>query len=198
VNRALLTIVAMLAITPAMAQDTTDLVYSIEASASVSPIVSMFQEPRYPGATDELSYGYGGFVQVQWRPGRLVAFGIMTGWAFLAHDELPSNPTIDDEGPVTASATLTAIPLQVFVSMRSEHFKAGLGMGPYLMMSQLESDDVSKGSRFELGLTFVSSYVFPISSTLKIGPELRVLYLDYRGILSIMPSVVLTSTLYEY
>lgn len=178
--------------------DSTSLVYTIDAATTVSPIISFFQEPRYPGAPSEPSFGYGGFLRVNWRPGRLLTFGILTGWAFLAHDDLPSNHSLQDESTPTASATLTAIPLQVWVSMKTERFETGLGMGPYLMMTKLQSEDVSNGSRFELGITFLASYSIPINNMFRFGPELRILYLDYRGIFSIMPSLTCSATLHSY
>jgi len=68
-------------------------------------------------------------------------------------------------------------------------------MNIYLMD---RSGKTAKGRRFELGLTFFGSYIFPINEKVLIGPELRVLYLSYRGVFSVLPSFTLRINTWSY
>jgi len=107
----------------------------------------------------------------------------MSGYSQISSDEF-----YDSQG-ILASASLSAIPLQVAVSMQGKNFEFGLGMGPYLMLTKIEYGATAQGRRYELGITFFGSYLFTVNNNIFIGPELRVLYLSYRGILSVIPSL---------
>ena len=75
-----------------------------------------------------------------------------------------------------------------------------MGIGPYLMMSTISggTSASAQGSRLEIGITFFGSYVFSLSESIKIGPEMRVLSLRYRGIISVMPSCSFRIDLLRY
>lgn len=176
----------------------TDSLYQIELHATGSPIVSFFEEERYPGASDNSSFGYGMNFRIMWHPGRLLAFGLMSGYLFIVEDEIIVSSVLTESQDNKASARLNAIPLQVVVSMQKDGFEVGLGMGPYLLQSTIEFGKTAEGRRFELGLTFFGSYIFPLHKQVFIGPELRVLYLSYRGILSFMPSLTLRMNTWSY
>jgi len=133
-----------------------------------------------------------------WHPGRMLAFGLMSGYLFIVEDEIKMNSILTQSQNYNASARLNAIPLQVVVSMQKNGIELGLGMGPYLLLSTIELGKTAEGRRFELGLTFFGSYIFPIGKQVFIGPEIRVLYLSYRGILSLMPSLNLRINAWSY
>jgi hypothetical protein len=116
----------------------------------------------------------------------------MTGYCQIAKDEFVVN------GNELASAVLSAVPLQLVVSMQSKRFEFGLGMGPYLMISTIKYGSEAQGRRFELGMTFLGSYLFSLNDHIYIGPELRVLYLSYRGILSFNPSLFIRFEIFRY
>ena len=165
-----------------VAQIKPDTVYQVEITATACPLVSFFDQGRYPGATNTASVGFGFFIRGMWHPGRLLSVGFMTGYTQIARDEFSVNN-------LRASARLSAIPIQLVVSMQGKEFEFGLGMGPYMMISSIDYGTTAQGRRYELGLTFFGSYLFTLSNNIHIGPELRVLYLSYRGIISIMPSL---------
>jgi len=168
-----------------------DSLYHIELHVTGSPLISYFEDERYPGAPDNSAFGYGMNFRVMWHPGRILAFGLMSGYLFIVEDEINMNYD-------KASARLNAIPLQVIVSMQKNDLEVGLGMGPYLLLSTIELGETAKGHRYELGLTFFGSYIFPIGGQVFIGPELRVLYLSYRGIFSLMPSITIRFNAWSY
>jgi hypothetical protein len=171
-----------------------DTVYHVELSGSTSGILSKFRDPRYNGAPDNIQFGYGIYVRAMWHPGRMLSMGFMSGFVYLSRDEFtPVNTTAGN-----AFATLTAIPLQVAVSMQGRGIEIGLGMGPYIMKSTIEYGSTSIGRRIELGLTFYGCYKFPVTDNLSIGPEIKALYMSYRGIFSIMPSITLHLDAYRY
>jgi hypothetical protein len=173
-----------------------DTMYTVELAATFSPIISFYEHPRYAGATENATLGYGTTVRAMWFPARMLSIGIMSGYLFISEDKIS---TVKGSNLTTeASAKLTAIPLQVIVSMQNYNIEFGLGMGPYLMMTEINYGTRATGKRLELGLMGYGSYVFKIWDRFCIGPEVRVLYFSYRGILSIMPSISIHFDAFRY
>jgi hypothetical protein len=178
----------LLASDPARGQTAADTVYSVELTATASPMFNFFRLPKVPGTTDESSLGYGLSLRGMWHPARLLAVGFLTGYCVIAHDEIAAG---GEPGATQYDATLSAVPLQLALSMQKAGFEFGMGIGPYLMMSSIgggEGDQV-EGERLELGMTFFGSYTFSLGDMVRLGPELRVVSLRYRGIVSVMPSL---------
>lgn len=175
-----------------------DTLYHLELHLAGSPIVSFFEDERYPGAPDNSALGYGINFRIMWHPGHMLSFGLMSGYLFIVEDQLTISSAMPESQNNQANARLNAIPLQVVVSMQKYGAEIGLGMGPYLLLSTIELGNTATGRRYELGLTFFGSYILPIGSQVFIGPELRVLYLSYRGIFSVMPSLTLKINTWSY
>jgi hypothetical protein len=169
------------------AQTRPDTVYQVEVTATASPMINFFRLPRVPGTTSKTAAGYGMSVRGMWHPARLLAVGFLTGYFVIAEDEISVNQS---SSSLNYSARLAAVPMQLALSMQKYDFEMGMGIGPYLMMSTIGGGNSASvhGSRLELGITYFGSYVFRLSDNISIGPELRVLSLRYRGILSVMPS----------
>ena len=55
----------------------------------------------------------------------------------------------------------------------SNGIEAGLGMGPYILYSEIEMGSLSSTPRFELGLTLFVVYNYSIGNGFYIAPELR-------------------------
>jgi len=180
-----------------VAQIKPDSVYQVEITATASSLISFFDQGRYPGATNTASLGFGFFIRGMWHPGRLLSIGFMTGYTQIATDEF-SVSNLNNNELTSASARLSAIPIQLVVSMQGKKFEFGLGMGPYMMLSTIDYGITAQGQRLELGLTFFGSYLFSLSNNIHLGPELRVLYLSYRGIISIMPSLSIRFEILRY
>jgi hypothetical protein len=175
-----------------LAQSSIDTTYRVELTATASPLISIFRDPSVPGTTHKTSLGYGFTVRGMWHPGRLLSVGLLTGYVLIDQDKITFNrpPSSQPDANLEYRARLTAIPMQLAISMQKHDFEIGMGIGPYMMLSTIEGGNTSPagGRRFELGMTFFSSYLFSVNDHVKIGPEMRVLYLRYRGILSWMPS----------
>jgi hypothetical protein len=133
-----------------------------------------------------------------WHPGRLLSFGVMSGYLFIVKDEFTVNNSSAVNEVSHASARLSAVPLQAVISMQKNGLEIGIGMGPYLLLSKIEYGKTANGTRFELGLTLFGTYTFKIGDNITLGPELRMVYLDYRRILSVMPSLNTRITLWKY
>lgn len=158
-----------------------DTIYSVELSASIYPVISFFNKERIPGSTDKDFIGYGISIRGMWHPARMLAVGIMTGYNFLAKDEIP--------GEIDGSAQLISVPLQGVMTMQYRNLEIGFGMGYYMMLSSINLGTIIHRTRFELGITFIGSYYIELNSIIYMGPELKIVYMDFRQILSVMPSV---------
>lgn len=179
------------------AQTPTDTTYKVELTATASPMVNFFRYPKAPSLTSRASLGYGLTIRGMWHPGRLLSIGVLTGYHLLSSDDIT---IARSSGHLHYTAELAAVPLQLAVSMQSKRVEVGVGVGPYLMLSAISGGGSAsaRGSRLEIGMTFFGSYLFSLTDILKIGPELRILYFRYRGIVSIMPSCSVRIDLVRY
>jgi len=185
-------------ITACYSQASIDTTYRVEVSATTSSSISFFRDERYPEGPIGSSLGYGIFIRGMWHPGKMLAIGVMTGYLFFVEDDFTiDNVDLSSYGE-KASANLSGIPLQLVISMQYEGLEIGVGMGPYLMLTNIDYGPTAEAQRMELGLTFIGLYRFPLGDKFSLGPELRVLYLSYRGIISIMPSITLKLDLWSY
>jgi len=175
-----------------------DTTYRVEISTTASSSVNFFRDERYPGGPAGSSLGYGAFIRGMWHPVKMLAVGVMSGYSFVVGDEFEIDTAYSNQGEEKASANLKAIPLQLVISMQYEGLEFGVGMGPYLMRTTIDYGSTAKAQRIELGLTFIGLYRFSIGDNFSWGPELRVLYLSYRGIISVMPSITLQLDLWRY
>lgn len=181
----------------AHAQSAADSVYRIELIATASPMVNFFRSSKVPGTAGNVALGCGLSLRAMWHPGRLLSVGVLTGVFLLAEDDI----TVQGGGtPLTYTARLTGFPVQLALSMGTAGLECGLGIGPYIMVSAIDGGGSGpvRGRRYELGMTFFGSYVFPVTERIMVGPELRVLSLRYRGIIAVMPSVSVQFTPLRY
>lgn len=195
--RCALIAVLVLLCTCSWAQSPSDTLYQVEMTGTASPMINFFRAAKVPGTSSETSMGYGGSVRLMWHPGRLLSVGILSGYFVVARDEILVNGSSTH---LMYTARLAAIPLQLALSMQKFGFEFGMGIGPYVMLSSIEGGNSApvQGSRFELGMTFFGAYGFPLTDALTVGPELRIVSLRYRGIISVMPSVSLRFTPLRY
>lgn len=196
--KSLIVILIITGFIPIHSQTDIDTTYRIEISATASSSINFFRDERYPRGPAGNSLGYGMFVRSMWHPGKMLAVGLMTGYSFLVKDEFEVDSFYINQNKDIASANLAAIPLQLVISMQYKGLEIGAGLGPYLMLTTINYGSTAQSSRIELGLTFIGLYRFVISNNFSLGPELRVLYLSYRGIISIMPSVTAQLELWRY
>ncbi len=176
----------------ALAQEGVDTTFQVELTGTASPMFNFFRSPRVPGTVTDAAIGYGFSLRGMWHPSRLLSFGILTGYYVFCEDEFSVDPLLSEPSvlDLTYRARLSAIPIQLALSMQASGTEIGMGIGPYVMMSTIQGGSSPRvdGSRLELGMTFFGSHVFALTDRLSIGPELRILYFRYRGILSIVPS----------
>lgn len=158
--------------------------YTIEASVSAGPMISFFRELRSPVSSDGAVFGSSVFGRIMWHPSRLISFGVASGYVLFSREDFSYIRPMLIDTVVPGSATITAIPLQVAASMQKYGFELGVCVGPYLMMIELVDEDVTHGSRLELGMTSFASYKWNLNDNLSIGPQLRCIYMAYHGILS--------------
>ena len=174
----------------------TDTSYTIELHATVAPSFSLFEHERYPGASDQMMFGYAFTLRAMWHPGRMLAVGLMTGYTRIASETLPSDSLT--VFPFPTRATLTSVPLQAVVSMQGPNLEVGVGMGPHLVYSTLRDHNPAQGTRLELNLTLLTSYRWMLTPDVSVASELRASYFSYRGVFSIQPSLTIRYDLFRY
>jgi len=179
-------------------QTDVDTTYRVEISTTASSSINFFRDERYPGGPSASSLGYGVFIRGMWHPGRMLAIGVMSGYSFVVGDEFEVDTFYSNPNKENASASLAAIPLQLVISMQYKGLELGVGMGPYLMLTTIDFGSTAEAQRIELGLTFIGLYRFSFGENFSLGPELRVVYLSYRGIISLMPSITLQFDIWRY
>lgn len=155
-----------------------------------SHLISFFENQRFKEAPGDLKFGYGIFGRLMWHPIGLISFSLMGGYMKIATDDIDKN--------IPIKASLSAIPIQAIISLNKYNFEIGLGIGPYIMVSNIKVGTGAVGRRLELGMTLFGNYYFNIQDNLLIGPELRIVYFSFREILSIMPSININYELRKY
>jgi hypothetical protein len=175
-----------------------DSLYTVEASASGGVGLSWFRDIRSPLSEREAVGSYATLVRFVWHPSRLLTMGLITGYVMFSSERFASHEIISSDSSSPSSATLSAIPMQAAFSMRSGGFEIGAGIGPYFMRSQIQDEDYTIGVRLELGITGYASYQWTVLDQLRLGPELTIIYMGYRGILSVIPQVKMSYTILQY
>ncbi len=186
-------IVTLLVIGAPAAKAQTDTTYRVEVTATASPTLNLFRHSSAPTTNHTSSLGGGVFVRSMWHPGRLLSIGFMTGYLLIDQEVIQS-------ANQSYRARLSAIPLQFGISMGTGTLEVGVGIGPYMMLTSIEGGESppTYAHRLELGLTYYGFYLFRLNDEIRIGPELRVLDLRYRGIVSFMPSCSVRIDLVKY
>ena len=182
-----ITTALLLASSCSWAQTRVDTTYRVEVTATACPMIDIFRYPRVPGSTSKTTLGYGTSVRVLWHPSRLLSVGLLSGYFVIAQDDFPVHlPSAD----LNYSTRLSAVPLQIALSMQKYGVEIGVEIGSYLMMTSISggNSDPARGSRLELAMSIFGSYLFSLSDGIQVGPELRVVNLRYRGIVCVMPS----------
>jgi hypothetical protein len=170
--RLLVTIMLVFNTVVLLSQNTIDTSYKVVLHLSACPTISHFETQRLSGIDEKYSLGYGFFVEGMWHPGRLLSVGLMSGYMKLSSDKLP-----DDKD---SHASLSAIPLQVVLSMTFKKLELGMGMGPYLLLSKIDIDKLHNAGKLVFTWTLdVRDY---IDDYLKSG--------NYDVVLSNYPSLV--------
>lgn len=183
----LIFILVFLAPAASWAQLAADTTYQVEATATASPMFNFFRSARIPGSTGKTSVGYSVTVRFLWHPSRLLSVGLLSGYSFLAEDEINAGAA---SAELKYRARLEAVPLLLALTMQKFNFEFGLGVGPYLLITSLRGGNSApaRGNRLELGMTYFASYTFSVGDRVAIGPELRAISFRYRGIICLMPS----------
>lgn len=163
--------------------------YTVEASLSAGPAISFFKYPRTPISPGGVVPGISTMLRVMWHPGRLLSFGIAFGYTIFSREDFtPVQPFLRTESIVPGRVIMYGFPLQAAVSMQKGGLDLGLGMGPYLMTVDLfDSEDHTRSSRMELGVTLFASYDWPLGRGFVAGPSLRCIMLAYRGVTTLVP-----------
>jgi len=161
---------------PLSAQEEQDTTYALILSGGggFTRNVSVFGE--IPGGLDQM--GFSGTVRLMWKPEYLVRAGLETGYTHIYTITTP--PIVTSAGTSEAKGKLTAIPIQLLLSMPLwEDFELYGGAGIYIVNSHLEGFGTSLDQTVvSMGNTFALSYSRPIAQDMRLGTEVKWLYMD--------------------
>lgn len=175
-----------------------DSLYTVETSVSGGVGLSWFRDLRTPLSEREAVGSYATLVRLVWHPSRLLTMGVMTGYVIFSSERFSPDQIVSSDSSSPPYAMLSAIPAQAIFSMRTGGFEIGAGIGPYFMRSEIQDEDYTIGVRLELGITGYASYQWTLLDQLRLGPELTIIYMGYRGILSVIPQLKLSYTVLRY
>jgi hypothetical protein len=179
----------------AVGADTVRVPFRVEASVEGGPMFSFFAKPTVSEGAPSTTVGSQVIGRLLWHPNKLLALGLASGYMVIRHE----NFTVRDAGKRSdVEAWLTSVPILIDVEMEWEHFEAGVGLGAFIITSYLSEHGESYGTRLELATMYHIARRWSITPTLSIGPELVLNYMDYRGIVSVVPQVTLLSTLFTH
>ncbi|MEN9281594.1 MAG: hypothetical protein RL594_529 [Bacteroidota bacterium] len=129
-----------------------------------------------------------------WHPNHRLAVGIQSGYVIFSRQDLLVS------GIATGRAGLAAIPLLLIVSMDSQGFELGVGLGMYYLQSIWRTLDVERAasSAVEYGINPWVSYQIAISDDISFGPEFGAHILSNRGIETFTVGVTITADVLRY
>jgi hypothetical protein len=161
---------------PLVAQQEPDTTYAfiLSAGGGITRNVSVFSQT--PGGLDQM--GFSGTVRIMWKPEYLIRAGLETGYTHIYTITTP--PITTSAGTGEASAVLSAVPIQLMLSMPLwDDFELYGGAGIYIVNSHLEGFGTSLDqSVVSMGNTFALSYSRPVSEGMRLGTEVKWLYMD--------------------
>lgn len=122
--------------------------------------------------------GFSGTVRVMWKPEHLLSVGFESGITHVYTVEAYGLQT--SYGETNAKGTLNAIPLLFTLSMPLwEDFNIYGGIGYYVLYSDLESfGNTTTANSLSTGFSTALSYSRPISENMRLGTEVRWLYMS--------------------
>ena len=159
---------------PAQEQDTT---YSfiLSGGGGLTKNVSVFA--TLPGGLNQM--GFSGTVRLMWKPEYLIRVGLETGLTHIYSVTIPSGGT-EDPTFGGASAVMTAVPFMITISMPLwEDFELYGAGGIYVVNSHLDfAGQTQTQSVISMGNMVSLAYSRPISENMRLGTEVKYLYMD--------------------
>jgi hypothetical protein len=166
--------------------------YRVEAHVEAGPLISYFVRDRHLPEGSRLTVGYDALLRVLWHPDHRLSVGLLVGHLLLISERF----TVSDG--TTIRGTLTTYPIMIDESMQAFGFEGGVALGIHVIRTHLEDNGVSDGTRLELGSIAHGGYHIRIGNGFKLGPEMLMNYMPYRGILSFAPQLDLKYDLLTY
>ena len=161
---------------PLSAQEDNDTTYAVILSGGggVTKNVSVFETT--PGDINQV--GFSGTVRAMWKPEYLIRAGLETGYTYIYTVTTPTITT--SAGTGQASGKLSAIPIMFMLSMPVwDEFEIYGGAGTYIVNSHLEGFGESLDQTVvSMGNMFAVSYSRPVHEGMRLGAELKWMYMD--------------------
>lgn len=173
-----------------------DSLYRVEFFAEAGPLASIFLHKRVlPDNVSSVTAGYIGMIRLKWHPNHLVSVGVLTGFEHLVSDKYTIR---DANGSSHISASLTAVPIMLDVSLSKWGFELGAATGFCIFTTWLTDGPTAIARRWELGTIYHGAYFAPIGHGLSLGGELLIGYANYRAIMTLSPQIILKYELLSY
>lgn len=191
-------IVSMLVCVPLISQPaptpSLDTVFRVRISGLGAVMATNYDKPPTAQSTTTTYLGNTLGGRIVWHPNHLLAVGVQSGFVFFSTDDLVIN------GIESGRAGLAAIPIQMVLTMSSNGFEFGVGLGMYQLQSiwRMQGIQRAASSDYEYGVNPWLGYEFAMADRLSIGPELGAHILSNRGMKALYMGVKVTGDVVRY
>jgi len=172
---------ALLILWSVLVRAQTDSVFTLETVVSGAIQVTKYQAPPAAQSTTNTFLGSSFIGKVLWRPNHILAVGLQTGYVTFSSEVLQTQGTTNIPD---VKVGLTAIPVQMAISMNPWSLDIGVGLGVYVLQSiwRIDQDQRANSTASEFGVHSWIGYEFMVLDRLAIGPELSMHVLSNRGV----------------
>lgn len=171
-----------------------DTTYRVRATVTGGLMATLYDQPTTPQTTATAYLGNSLGARIVWHPDHLLAVGAQSGFVFFSTDELMIN------GIESGKAGLAAVPIHMVLTMSSNDFEFGIGIGMYQLQSiwKLAGVERATSSDYEYGVNPWIGYEFQLANSFTVGPELGAHVLSNRGVQSLYLGVKATVDVLRY
>jgi hypothetical protein len=161
-----------------------DSTFTVEAVVTGAVMATQYDVVPTAQSVDDRFVGSAFSGRLLWRPNHLLAIGLQSGYVTFSTEDLQAQSI---PGANQLRVSLTAIPIQLAISMNPGSFDLGVGLGGYLLQSiwRIDDDQRVNSSAMEFGVNSWIGYEFEVFDRLQVGPELSLHVMSNRGIASL-------------
>lgn len=174
----------------------------VEFIGAVGTQLTRYSQPptQQSTTTDYAGSSYTG--RILWRGGHLIGIGLLSGYVIFSGESFELET--EQGGSRKIDVRLVAVPIQLALSMNPGNFEIGAGIGAYFLESVIGNQTANQsgfsvvGKGFEFGISTWCAYTFPLTTRIRVGPEIMFHILSNRGAAGIVGAIHVSYDIYRY